>query len=152
MPPPDAGSPALGSTSHAKPGPSERKVRVSFDVVLAVLYVVGIFVIGSLPDAPPGVGDVSDKLQHATAFGLLAGQWCRGLRTLRPGASLARVALGGFVVSVGVGGALELWQALLSYRTCDFLDWAADGVGAALAVGFYVLIRLVLGRRTRAVR
>jgi VanZ family protein len=103
-----------------------------------VLYVIAIFVVGSRPAAPAVARDVSDKLQHAVGFALLAALWCRALRVLRPTWPPSRVALGGLLVSVGVGGALELWQALLSYRTCEFLDWVADAVGALVAVGVYV--------------
>ncbi|HTV20812.1 MAG TPA: VanZ family protein [Polyangiaceae bacterium] len=115
-----------------------------------MLYVLAIFVVGSLPGAPPVARDVSDKLQHAVGFGLLAGLWCRALGRLRPQASVGRIALGGFLVSVGVGGVLELWQALLSYRTCEFLDWVADGAGAALAVAVYAVAHQLFGARARA--
>lgn len=115
-----------------------------------MLYVLAIFVVGSLPGAPPVARDVSDKLQHALGFGLLAALWCRALTRLRPHASLRRSVLGGFLVSVGVGGVLELWQALLTYRTCEFLDWVADGVGAALAVALYAAAHQLIGARARA--
>jgi VanZ family protein len=127
-----------------------RKWQLSFDVALAGLYIVAIFVAGSLPAAPAVVQDVSDKLQHALGFGLLAWLWCRALRRLRPLPSLSRIALGGFLVSVAVGGALELWQALLSYRTCEFLDWVADAVGGALGAGLYMGIRQLRGARAKA--
>jgi VanZ family protein len=112
--------------------------------------VVVIFVVGSLPGAPPGMRDVSDKLQHVVGFGLLAWLWCRALRRFRPSATRVRLALGGFLVSVGVGGMLELWQALLSYRTCEFLDWVADAVGAGLAVAAYLGFEYLRGPRARA--
>jgi VanZ family protein len=58
--------------------------------------------------------------------------------------------LGGFLVSVAVGGALELWQALLSYRSCELLDWVADSIGALLGAGLYAGVQHVLGPRARA--
>jgi VanZ family protein len=112
--------------------------------------VLAIFVVGSLPGAPPVARELSDKAQHAIGFGLLAWLWCRALHRLLPSSSLGGVALGGFGVSVGVGGLLELWQALLSYRTCEFLDWIADAMGAALAAGTYVGLRYLRGPRPRA--
>lgn len=121
-----------------------------WDVGLALGYVVAIFVVGSLPGAPPVARDVSDKLQHAVGFGLLAWLWCRALLVLRPEQGLIRAALGGFAISVGVGGALELWQSLLSYRTCELLDWVADTVGAGLAAALFVGVRQRLGARARA--
>jgi VanZ family protein len=125
--------------------------RLSWDVALAVLYVLAIFVVGSLPGAAPVGPSISDKIQHAIGFALLAWLWCRALKRLRPESSQRRILLGGFLVSAGVGGALELWQALLTYRTCEFLDWVADGVGAAVAVGVYAAVQLMSGARPRAV-
>lgn len=124
--------------------------RLSWDVALAVLYIVAIFVVGSLPGAPAIGRSVSDKVQHAIGFALLAWLWCRALKRLRPEYGVSRTLLGGFLVSIGVGGALELWQGLLSYRTCDVLDWVADGVGAAAAVLVYAVIRQLFGARARA--
>jgi VanZ family protein len=121
--------------------------RLSWDVALAVLYVLAIFVVGSLPGAPPVGPSISDKIQHAIGFALLAWLWCRALKRLRPESSLGRILLGGFLVSAGVGGVLELWQALLTYRTCEFLDWVADGVGAAVAVVLYAVVQRLSGAR-----
>jgi VanZ family protein len=126
----------------------ERKSPLSFDLALAVLYVLAIFVVGSLPGGPEVVRNVSDKLQHAAGFGLLALLWCRALRKRWP--SPARAAFGGFVVSVAVGGALEIWQALLTYRTCEFLDWVADAVGAAVAAALYASAARWFPERPRA--
>lgn len=109
----------------------------SIDVVVAALYAAAIFVLGSLPGAVAIAKNVSDKLQHAVGFALLAWLWCRALRRLLPGWALPRVMAGSAALSVGLGGALELWQGLLAYRSCDVLDWAADAVGAAIGVGFY---------------
>lgn len=111
---------------------------------------LAIFVVGSLPGAPPVARELNDKAQHAIGFGLLAWLWCRALRRLRPNPSLGRVALGGFGVSVAVGGLLELWQALLSYRTCEFLDWVADAIGAALAASLYSGLQRLRGPRPKA--
>jgi VanZ family protein len=122
--------------------------RMSWDVALALLYVLAIFIVGSLPGAPPVGPSISDKVQHAIGFALLAWLWCRALRRLRPESSVGRIILGGFLVSAGVGGALELWQGLLTYRTCEFLDWVADGVGAALAVALFAAFQQ-LGARAR---
>jgi VanZ family protein len=123
---------------------------VPLDVWLALLYGVAIFVLGSLPSAPPVAREIGDKVQHCIAFGLLAWLWCRALRRQWPGWRLRWLVLGGFSASVGLGGALELWQSLLSYRSCDVRDWAADTVGASVAVGVFALARHWFGSRTRA--
>lgn len=109
-----------------------------------------IFVVGSLPGGAKVPGGVSDKFEHAAGFALLAWLWCRALERSRPDRSRARAALGGFLVSTAVGGALELWQGLLAYRTCELLDWVADGVGAALAAGLYVVVAPRFGASARA--
>jgi VanZ family protein len=123
---------------------------VPFDLWLALLYGVTIFVLGSLPTTPPVAREVGDKVQHCIGFGLLAWLWCRALRRLRPGWDLRWVALGGFAVSVALGGALELWQSLLSYRSCDVLDWAADAIGASVGGAVFALFRLWRDARARA--
>jgi VanZ family protein len=124
---------------------------VPFDLWLALFYGVAIFVLGSLPSTPPVAREVSDKVQHCIGFGLLAWLWCRALRRLCPGWRLRWVVLGGFGVSVALGGALELWQSLLSYRSCDVLDWAADAVGASVGGAAFALFQLWLTLRSRTI-
>jgi VanZ family protein len=123
---------------------------ISWDLGLALLYVLAIFVVGSLPTTPLVAQQVSDKLQHCVGFAVLAWIWCRALGKLRPGNGVRRNMIGGFWVSVAVGGALELWQALLSYRSCELLDWVADSVGALVGVGIYAGMQHVFGPRPRA--
>jgi VanZ family protein len=89
---------------------------------------------GSLPVAPPGAAEVSDKTMHFVAFGLLAMLSARAFVYLDPRASRLAALARGFAAAVIVGGSLELWQALLPYRSCELLDWVADSLGAALAV------------------
>lgn len=119
----------------------------SFDVVVAVAYAIVIFVVGSLPGVPAVTQDVSDKVQHTLGFALLAWLWCRALPRLRPAWALGRIAVSSAAITLLIGGALELWQGLLVYRSCELLDWVADGVGAAIGVGVYAALAAVLGRR-----
>ena len=121
------------SASSARPG----RAWASIDVIAALSYAVVIFVVGSLPGAPAVTRDVSDKLQHAIGFALLAWLWCRALRRLRPGWGVPAILAGSAALTIVLGGALELWQGLLAYRSCELLDWVADGVGAAIGVGLY---------------
>ena len=106
----------------------------SFQVWPALAYAVVILIMGSLPVAPPGAAEVSDKTMHSVAFGLLAMLSARAFCHLDQRASRSAALARGFASAVAVGGALELWQALLPYRSCELLDWAADTLGAALAV------------------
>jgi VanZ family protein len=109
----------------------------SFQVWPVWLYTVSIFVLGSLPSPPPGPASLDDKALHLLGFALLAVLSCRALRHSRPDWTLTRVLAGGFLVSVIAGAALELWQAVLTYRSCELLDWVADTWGAALGVAFF---------------
>jgi len=83
---------------------------------------------------PPKKAGLSDKTLHFIAFGVLAWLCWRALRELRRDAPVWVPLFGGFTASVLCGGLLELWQGLLSYRSCEFLDWVADALGALLAV------------------
>jgi VanZ family protein len=65
----------------------------------------------------------SDKLNHFLAFFLFA--------------ILLRFSYGvtffqGIVLSIAFGGFIELIQAFIPYRSCEFLDLGADGLGAIL--------------------
>ena len=106
----------------------------SFQVWPVWAYTALIFVLGSLPSPPPGPASLDDKALHLIGFAVLAVLSCRALRHLRAGSSAASILFGGFLVSVAAGGALELWQALLAYRSCELLDWVADTLGAVLGV------------------
>jgi len=123
---------------------------VSIDVVSAILYACAIFVVGSLPGATAVAKNVSDKLQHALGFALLAWIWCRALRRLRPDWTLPRLTGRSAALSVALGGALELWQGQLGYRSCELLDWVADAVGAGIGVGIYAALAAARGARPRA--
>jgi VanZ family protein len=105
----------------------------SFRVWPAVLDAALILVIGSLPAAPPGTQQFSDKTLHGIAFGIFAWLACRAFRYASP-ATPTRALLRGFGASVALGGGLELWQSLLPYRSAEFLDFVADAIGALIAV------------------
>jgi VanZ family protein len=105
----------------------------SFRVWPAALDAALILVIGSLPVAPPGAERFSDKTLHCIAFGIFAWLACRAFRHFSPEASGRALAFG-FAASVALGGGLELWQALLPYRSSEFLDFVADALGALIAM------------------
>jgi VanZ family protein len=105
-----------------------------------VLDAALIWVVGSLPMAPPGAEHVSDKTLHAIAFGIFAWLASRAVRVLRPAGSRAGALLAGFAASVALGGGLELWQMLLPYRSAEWLDFLADALGALLAVALAAIV------------
>jgi len=115
----------------------------------AIGYGLVIFILGSLRTAP-APRHMSDKLEHAIGFGLLAWVWCRALRRLRPAWTPTGVGAGGFAVSVALGGALEIWQGFLRYRSCELLDWVADARGAGIAAALFVALGSLFGARARA--
>lgn len=119
-------------------------------MLAAGLYAAAIFVIGSLPATPAVARGVSDKVQHALGFALLAWLICRALRRLRSRWALPRLLVSSVALSIAIGGALELWQGWLGYRSCELLDWVADGLGAGIGVGIYAGLDAVLSGRSRA--
>ena len=79
----------------------------------------------------------ADKLGHLVAYGVL------GLllaRALGAHGSAVAAAVAAAVWASAYGGALEVVQPLVG-RTADFLDLAADVVGAAAAVGAWFVVR-----------
>src|SRR5690606_11269681 len=74
-----------------------------------------------------------DKLMHAAVFGgLVIVLYVAQPQRLEP----LRAAL----LSTALGGALELAQALVPYRSAEWLDVVADGVGALLGAGLVMLV------------
>lgn len=134
------------SSTETRPG----RTWASLDVLGAGVYSAAIFVIGSLPATPAVARGMSDKVQHALGFALLAWLACRALRRLRPRWTLPWLLVSGAAFSIVVGGALELWQGWLGYRSCELLDWVADALGAGIGVGIHAGLNALLGGRSRA--
>jgi VanZ family protein len=113
----------------------------------AVVYIVTVFVVGSLPprELGPSPFPGSDKLLHLVVF---AGMFWVVLRALihelpRMKAS-SKLFLAMFLTSA-VGALLEVQQLAVPGRSAELLDWVADTLGA-LIVAFAVW-RLVPGLR-----
>lgn len=108
-------------------------------VAPAILYVVAVFYLGSVSIDP--LGDMTfawkDKLLHALVFAGMQLSLARAMRFTWQRASVLDVAVRSTVAAILCGGALELWQAALPHRSAEWLDWLADGVGAALAGVFW---------------
>ena len=93
--------------------------RWAFAIALVVVMTLAL-----LPPQVPLPSTGWDKANHALAFALLA---VLGLASY-PGRTAALLA-----GLLAYGGAIELLQGLTDYRTAEWLDLGADGVG--LAVG-----------------
>jgi hypothetical protein len=73
----------------------------------------------------------TDKWLHGITF-LVLSLWFSGLYTLR---SLWRVAVG--LLAFGV--VIEVMQRMISYRSADMIDIAADAAGIVLGLGIALL-------------
>lgn len=109
---------------------------VALNVLPALLYLVGIFVGGSLPKLPDTGLEFEhlDKLMHLIAFGGLQFLMWRAVRYLWPDWSSARQLWVSLLSTSGAGGLLEVWQGALPARQAEGLDWVADTLGALVVV------------------
>lgn len=115
---------------------SSSAVRAFLHVAPAVVYVVLIFVFGSLPPGSNLNPSVNDKLLHALGFAAVV-----PLNQLAFGYAFAqwpprRTLLTSSVVAAALGGLLELHQLAFTHRSAEVLDWVADvvGIGVVAAV------------------
>ncbi len=100
----------------------------------AVLYAVALFTLSSFSALPSPPMEVTDKVEHFTAYGgfaltLLWGLSGGRLSTVSWGTALAALALASIY-----GVTDELHQYFVPGRSCDVHDWMADTSGAAIAV------------------
>lgn len=103
--------------------PVHRLLVVGFWAALAFVGTVAMLPSSALP--PQFLAfDIWDKAQHALTFTVL-GIWGLMVYPLRPW----RVLLG----LMCFGGAIEIAQALTSWRFAEWHDWLADALGLALA-------------------
>jgi len=108
---------------------------------LAVLLAVNLFYHGAQPYAVGLVPRPWDKLVHLAFFGGMA-----GLAWIVLGGRGVGAHLGAVGIAVGIGVLDEFAQLRLPGRSVDVRDFAADFVGAALAV---LLLWAVRARRVR---
>jgi VanZ family protein len=85
-----------------------------------------------------------DKVAHAGIFALLGLLAAWGLMRAFPAWPARRALLLALLLTVSYGALDEIHQRYVKGRTPDPLDWAADGVGGAVAVAAIVWWR---GRR-----
>lgn len=122
--------------------PGQPKWRLKWRLLLwlgmAVAYWLLIFTLTHLPGSVGGMPRVSDKLAHAAAYFGLAVLLCAAYGAWRPEASFGYV---GVFLAIALYGALdEITQGFVPNRQPDFFDWLADVGGAALGVGFSLLV------------
>jgi hypothetical protein len=107
---------------------------------LAFAAALGLTLVMALVPQPPAFPvALSDKIQHATAFAVLA-----GLGACAWPSRLVQIAL----VLIIIGGLIEILQMIPPlHRDAEFADWSAD-VAATLVTLLFV--RLIQGKRTLA--
>ena len=97
------------------------------------------FVMALLPKPPEIPGEPGDKIQHMMAFATLGALAAAGWRD--------RALIKLFAWLAGFGAAIEVFQAIPAlHRDAELLDWLADMVAAAVALG---LVRALLGYSAR---
>lgn len=108
-------------------------------------YTAAIFIGGSWPQRS-GKPGYSDKVLHAVVFGLLVPFAYAAFGYFMADRAWTRRLTYALLYSVLLGGALEVWQGLLRYRSQELLDWVADAFGALVCAGL-VALYVQLARR-----
>ena len=104
---------------------------------LTVIVAVAIIVLSLIPI--PEVKELEsvplvDKWTHMVMYAALAGAvWVDKIRCSGRKVPRWRLAVVGVVMAIVLGGALELIQPSVG-RSCELLDWVADGIGGVLGV------------------
>ncbi|WP_117594590.1 VanZ family protein [Haloprofundus halophilus] len=134
--------------SSAPPRTVARSTFLSPRLRWAAVLVVAGGVFAASVVTPPGDGVPTlgpfglvgaDKWLHAAAYAAVAGTLSHALAP-----RFRRAALGGFLGGSAYGFCVELVQAFVPARQFDLLDAAANGVGAALGVGLWLLFAFAL--------
>jgi VanZ family protein len=109
-----------------------RKVRLWLPVVL---YMAVIFWLSSMTSPPGPEGWLSDKAQHALAYGGLAVVTLRATSGGRWWAATPGAFVLAWVIATAYGATDEFHQTFTPGRSSDVLDLRADALGAAAGLG-----------------
>jgi VanZ family protein len=111
--------------------------------VAQLAFVMGLMLLLVLclspADQMPDLGSQYDKLEHGTAFLMLA--FCG--RIAFPSRRALWLLLGGLAT---LGAAIEFTQMLIPGRDAEVLDEVADIIGALVGLGLGELLRRPLGK------
>jgi VanZ family protein len=120
------------------------KLIVLWGPVLLVMAL--IFTASAQSDLPAPPGGISDKSEHALAYGALGAALVRALAGGRSSAmSLPRVLLAAFLAAL-YGASDELHQRFVPNRTPDLLDLVADACGALAGALLLAAVARALSR------
>jgi VanZ family protein len=119
------------------------------DVAPALVWTAIVFLMGGIPNPSPPLPleFPIDKLEHAGAFGILQILTLRALRYELPGALPRAMPWLAALVSIVLGGALELYQLTVPNRSAELMDLISDAIGAVLAT--VVMLAFEARRRGR---
>jgi VanZ family protein len=113
--------------------------------VFSLVYAIILVVLAVIPRVEgPGFG-VSDWILHSAAYGIFGGLVVVSVRDNFKGFGGIVVA---WVSAVGFGLGTELLQLLVPYRSFEFRDVVADGIGALIVIGLVATGRWFQGLRT----
>jgi len=112
-----------------------------------VLYWGFALTMTHMPHPPPIGPQVSDKLIHFLAYGLLSGLLFLAMWMSRPNMRWLPLLVLGIVLAYAAFD--ELTQPLF-HRDCEFGDWLADSAAGVIAVSVLGTIRHLLRRRIAA--
>jgi len=105
-------------------------------IALRLLFALSLALVAALsllpPEAEPSISFLSDKMQHAAAYGWLGLIGFAAFAERR-----ARAVL--LVLLPGYGVAIELLQHFVPRRTPELADAVADLLGVLLGAGLYLL-------------
>ena len=103
----------------------------------ALLWATGIFILSAW-SSPPKMDKVlpmADKAVHWTLFSVQCWFIASALRS--PNRSLPATVGLAILLASGYGAVDEFHQHYVPNRTCDFMDWLADTLGASAAAGAF---------------
>jgi|SRR5690349_18435279 VanZ family protein len=112
------------------------------NVAPAVGLTLAVLVAGLLPSVPrvPLGIEWGDKIEHAIGFAVVSFCYMRAARRIWPAASPSITHARAAWAAVALGASLELLQALVPFRTAEFLDLVADSFGVLVTWGALRLI------------
>lgn len=94
-----------------------------------------IFMVSSFPRFVPATPGLTDKGEHAVAYGLLTVLLARALTGARLRAVTPRTLATAFAVTVLYGASDEWHQSFVVGRSAEMGDVVADAIGAVSAAG-----------------
>lgn len=109
--------------------------------IFLTLVVLGVGLAPSVPRVPLGI-EWGDKVEHAIVFAMVAYCYMRAGRHIWPQAEPTLVHARAAWAALGLGATLEIFQALVPYRTAELLDLVADALGVLVS---WLVVRFTHG-------